>query len=530
MTLQFRCDSRAVRFSGRGRLRDRNGAWLCSALLVVVPLQADDNAARLNQGLTTIQSKDVDAHIEFFTSDECAGRDTPQPGLTRACEYVAERFKEFGLEPLGEQQDSYQRHYGLSATDATDQTTLLIVSHQKEDLEGRLREDFIPAKHSAQGVAEGEVVFAGYGIKDKQYRWDSFKKVDVRGKVVVVLVREPRADSNTKNFFDGLEATDPSALRVKAEAAAEKGAVGLLVCAPSRQESKLWLNSQHPLYSSGRGTPKPLAIPTAIIGFELAERILGTPPDRLRDAIDGKKRPGSFEVEGLRVRLEVELKEVNAPVANVVARYQGRDEKLFEEVVIVGAHLDHIGVDDRGRVYRGADDNAGGAAALLEVAEAFSKAQPVVRRSVIFIAFTGEEKGLLGANAYVKEPAVPMDMTYAMINMDIISRGRKTAIEATFPNEKGVLDKLIGQATKLSGCRLKVGRGGKEFFQRSDQYAFHQAGVPTVFFNEGATNEDYHRWSDTADKVIDDKVARVAKLGFTLAYLTANSDIKGGLK
>jgi Zn-dependent M28 family amino/carboxypeptidase len=305
--------------------------------------------------------------------------------------------------------------------------------------------------------------------------------------------------------------------------------VGLLVCAPSREESQLWLNSQHPFYSGGRG-PEPLELPTAIIGFDLAERILGTPPSRLRDAIDAKRSPKTFEIENRRARLEVALEETSATVSNVIARYPGQDEALSGEAVIVGAHLDHVGVDDRGRVYRGADDNAGGVAALLEVAEAFGASKPMVRRSVLFIAFTGEEKGLLGAYAYVKEPAVPMDKTYAMINMDIISRGRKTAIEATFPNESSVLERLMGQAVKLSGCRLKVGNGGKEFFQRSDQFAFHKAGVPSVFFNEGATNEDYHLWSDTPDKVLDDKVARVARLSFALAYLTANSDLPGGLK
>lgn len=214
----------------------------------------------------------------------------------------------------------------------------------------------------------------------------------------------------------------------------------------------------------------------------------------------------------------------------MLGRYRGRDPELAGDVVVIGAHLDHIGVDDRGRICHGADDNAGGVAAVLEIAEAFATAKPITKRSIVFMAFTGEEKGLLGSKAYCKDPLIPVARTYAMINLDIIARGRKNAIEATMPPGKSMIDRLLPAASRLSGANLKIGDGGNEYFQRSDQYSFHEVGIPTVFFNEGATNEDYHQPTDTADKVLEDKVAGVAKVSCTLAFLLANSDIKGGLK
>ncbi|MBI4880132.1 MAG: M20/M25/M40 family metallo-hydrolase [Planctomycetes bacterium] len=298
------------------------------------------------------------------------------------------------------------------------------------------------------------------------------------------------------------------------------------------EESGVWLKSQYPRHagSGRRRAGQDLELPVALVSPAVAERIAGRPLLELRDEIDEKQSPRSFAVPQVRVRLEVRLAEKGISAANVVARYRGGDPELVGAAVVVGAHLDHIGVDDRGRVYRGADDNAAGVAALLEVAEAYATSKTATRRSIIFVAFTGEEKGLLGANAYVREPPVPITQTYAMINMDIISRGRKNAIEATPPPKASLLDQLLKKAVGLSDCGLKVGDGGKEFFQQSDHFAFHEAGVPTVFLNEGNDSEDLHRWTDTADKVLEEKVARVAKLAFALSYMAANSDLKGGLR
>jgi Zn-dependent M28 family amino/carboxypeptidase len=197
---------------------------------------------------------------------------------------------------------------------------------------------------------------------------------------------------------------------------------------------------------------------------------------------------------------------------------------------VIGAHLDHIGVDDRGRIHHGADDNAGGSAAVLEIAEALGAAAPFLDRAVVVMWFTGEEKGLLGSRAFAANPTMPQAKIFAMINLDIIARGRPKAIEATQPNAPTMLTKLLPTAGRLSGANFKIGDGGKQFFERSDHFEFHKIGVPTVFFNEGETNADYHLWSDTGDKSLENKVAGVAKIALALGCLAANTEQKGGLK
>ncbi|MFG0320422.1 MAG: M20/M25/M40 family metallo-hydrolase [Planctomycetota bacterium JB042] len=506
---------------------------LLAALLAPLLLAptSDEVDAGFEPALETVTDQDVRTHVDLLTRDVYAGRDTPQPGMVKACEYVAEQFSRYGLVPVGAD-DSFLVPYALNVRDVSPSTTFVLAGAQGDEL-ATLREEFVPAKASPSGTAEGDVVFCGYGIEERKYRWNSFKRVDVRGKIVVVLAREPRADDDNPRFFDGLEATEASSLSEKVKKAAELGAVGVVVSPATAEESGVWMNAQLPILAGRgggrRGGPSELALPTVVVTLDLAERILGRSPTELRDRIDGRRKPDSFDVDA-RIRLDLVVTEESRPVPQVAARYPGRDQELLGEVVVVGAHLDHVGMDDRGRVYNGADDNAGGVAGLLEVAQAFGEGKPSTRRSVVFIAFTGEERGLLGSYAWCREPPIAMSKHYGMINLDIISRGRKNAIEATPPPDKTFFDRLLSKAVKESNCRLKVGRGGKEYFQRSDQYPFHREGIPTVFFNEGKTNEDYHQPSDTADKLIEEKVAKVARLSFTLAYLAANSDLAGGLR
>lgn len=480
----------------------------------------------VSAGLASITDEDVTSDLEYLTGDECAGRETGQRGMTKACEFVARRFADAGLEPFGTDQ-SFLQPYTLTLDDATSECVFAISTGQEGEVLATMREDFIPVRNSLEGSIGGPIVFVGYGIHESKYRWDDYRGIDVRGKVVLVLAEEPGRDGKGK-FFDGPERTEAASLREKAKLAKDRGAVGMLVVAPGEDASARWLGAQYPIYQAHRKKPDPLALPSAVISHAVASKILGDDVESVADGIERKKKPDSAPCEAT-CRLEVSLRPTPTEIPNVVAVYRGSDPERAEEYVVVGAHVDHEGMDDWGRIYRGADDNAGGASAVMEVAEAFGKHRPEVARSVVFVCFTGEEKGLLGAAAFVKSPPFPIESAYAMINMDIISRGRKRNIEATLPNEKTVFDALIGKAVRLSKCGLSVGDGGKQFFQRSDHYEFHKAKVPSVFFNEGETNEDYHKWTDTADKVLEDKIKRVARLSFALACLAADSDRKGWL-
>lgn len=495
--------------------------------------RAQESTPELSAALKTINGKDVQATIDFLTSRECAGRDTAQVGLDRAVKFVTERFERLGLESVSDSGAAYHAPWTVPVVDvATGSLELVGPGGQGgQPTTWNVRTDFVPAKGCPDGSVDGALLFAGFSVSERKFHWDDFGKVDAKRRIVVALLGEP-GDGKNKKFFDGAELTASASIPEKAKAAAEAGAVGLILCPSSPEEADLWLGSQMPVVSqSGRGGAGPgLAIPTVIVSLAVAEALLGEPADAVRERIVARGRTASNPLETGSVKLSVAMEARSAPVVNVLGRYRGRDPDLAGDVIVIGAHLDHIGVDDRGRICHGADDNAGGVAAVLEIAEAFATAKPATKRSIVFMAFTGEEKGLLGSRAYCKDPLIPIARTYAMINLDIIARGRKNAIEATLPPGKSAIDRLLPAASRLSGANLKIGDGGNEYFQRSDQFSFHEVGVPTVFFNEGATNEDYHQPTDTADKVLEDKVAGVAKVSCTLAFLLANTDIKGGLK
>ncbi|MBK6939967.1 MAG: M20/M25/M40 family metallo-hydrolase [Planctomycetes bacterium] len=504
--------------------------WFVLVATTPLDVRAQESTPELSAALKTINGKDVQATIDFLTSRECAGRDTAQAGLDRAIGLVTERFERLGLESVSDSGNAFLAPWSVPVVDAA-ACSLELAGEGQAPSVWAVREDFVPAKGCPDGSVEGDLLFAGFSVSERKYHWDDFAKVDAKKRIVVALLGEP-GDGKNKKFFEGSELTASASVLEKAKAAAEAGAVGLILCPSSAEESTLWLGSQVPVVSqSGRGGGgAPLPIPTVVVSLSVAESLLGEPADAVRERVVARGRTASEPLRTGRAKLAVAMEARQAPVANVLGRYRGRDPDLAGDIIVIGAHIDHIGVDDRGRICHGADDNAGGVAAVLEIAEAFATAKPATKRSIVFMAFTGEEKGLLGSKAYCKDPLIPIARTYAMINLDIIARGRKNAIEATLPPGKSAIDRLLPAASRLSGANLKIGDGGHEYFQRSDQYSFHEVGIPTVFFNEGATNEDYHQPSDTADKVLEDKVAAVAKVSCTLAFLLANTDIKGGLK
>jgi Zn-dependent M28 family amino/carboxypeptidase len=221
-------------------------------------------------------------------------------------------------------------------------------------------------------------------------------------------------------------------------------------------------------------------------------------------------------------------------VDNVAGLVRGSDPARAGEVVVIGAHYDHVGVDDRGRVGLGADDNASGTAALLELARALAEARPA--RSVACVAFAGEEDGLLGSAAFCEHPpwamagavgAEPPATVIAMLNMDMIGRGKRDSVAVIGLEQNPDLGKLLERAQRLepSGVTRLVTRGGAELWERSDHFSFHQIGVPVLFFFEGlpiSDNPDYHTWRDTLEQLDFDKIARTTRLVYNTAWLLAN--------
>lgn len=458
------------------------------------------------------------ATIDHLTSDACAGRDTPQPGLIRAIEFVEREFEAAGLEPLGE--TGFRHEYECSARTASASCSLAVRTVRGE-FSMALATDFMPARFCGDASGGGELLFAGYGIQALEWDWDDYSGLDPRGRVVVVLAGEPR-ESSDGEFFDGREMTEAASIREKARLARKLGAVGLILVTVDEAEDRRWLETQLP--SIDRGDPvADYALPTLVVnGRALGARLEVDLAAWRADLDSGRVRAGECRVAG-SADYVVKHERKRVAVANVAARYPGADPTLASHAIVVGAHLDHLGVDDRGRIYRGADDNAAGVSVLIAIAHALRAAKPKMQRSIVLVAFTGEEKGMLGSEAFVDTaPGLPADSMFAMINLDVISRGPANEIEATRQGAENILTELLPAAVRASGTGFRVGDGGEDFRDRSDQVSFRRNRIPWLYFNAGVTHEDYHRWTDTVDKVDLGKVEGVAKIVLALSVLLAN--------
>jgi Zn-dependent M28 family amino/carboxypeptidase len=282
-------------------------------------------------------------------------------------------------------------------------------------------------------------------------------------------------------------------------------------------------------FVDGRHVPRPAKVKVAALGLsrDAAERLCGTSVVEVAERMERQGKPERLDLGGRRVALAGATETAAVALDNVVGWIAGADPELADEVVVVGAHYDHLGVDARGRIAFGADDNASGTAVLIELAEALVAAGP--RRSVALCAFAAEEDGLLGSYALLDRPPVAVERLVAMINMDMVGRGDAREVAVVGLRQNPDFERLLKRAQKevASGVRKIVTKGGEELFKRTDHYPFHERGVPSVFFFEGlpiSRNKDYHTWRDTIDQLDFDKIENTARLVFATTWLLANDD------
>jgi len=229
---------------------------------------------------------------------------------------------------------------------------------------------------------------------------------------------------------------------------------------------------------------------------------------------------GEESIDGLTVNIKVKFKDRTIKGRNIIGLINGKSD----EIVVIGAHYDHLGRDREGNVFYGADDNSSGVAALLEIASAFSKAKDKLKRSVLFIAFDGEEWGLQGANAYVENPPFPYEKTIAMLNMDTIGRNKSDEIYILGSLRSPDLKELNDRVNEKIGLKL-LDTIEFAFDYGSDHYPFYAKGIPAIDYTS-SYHEDFHKITDTVEKVNIDKVSKVAELIFRVAYEIATTDIK----
>lgn len=493
---------------------------LLTALLqhAAAPLPAPPPAASAvpTAGARSAVAQRLAGDVEALASAKLKGRRAGTPEAEEAARHVADAFRKAGLLPGGVQGTYFQPFDFIDGVVLGPANAFATSGGAPVGRTWKVEEDFRPLAFSTAGSAETEVVFAGYGIAAKELQYDDYQGLDVAGKTVLVLRYGPDGDDPKSPFSPYL------ALRNKAALARDRGAKALLVATgPGTKDvadDLVALRTDASFSDSGLlavSVKRPVAESLfAAAGKTLAEA---------QKAIDDAKKPASFPLAGARVTLKLDLTPRRLTTPNVLALVPGADPTKNTEFVVIGAHYDHLGVgaagmsgsldaEPAGKVHFGADDNASGVAALLEIARNAARQRGKWARSVLFVAFGAEELGTLGSLAFLKSPTVPAEKIVAMLNLDMVGRLRNDALDVHGVGTSSVWKTLLAAANTEAVVgvpfKLNVHEGG---FGPSDHSPFYAAGKPVLFAFTGA-HTDYHRSSDTADKLNYEGIDRVARL------------------
>jgi hypothetical protein len=440
------------------------------------------------------------------------GRAAGTPGADRAAAYLAGEFRRLGLRPAGDDGGFLQRFEVPTGVRVSPGATLEVAAPGRPSRTFAGGRDFLPFAFSEDGEVAADVVFAGYGITAPPLGYDDYAGLDARGKVVLVMTGEPR-ESDPGGPFRPAEHFHYTELRHKVLNAREHGAEAVVVVEHPGRGDRL---------ATLRGAPPSWGIVAVSARREVADALLapaGLDLAALRDRIDRTGTPASHGLPGVRARIRAALARERAATANVVGLLPGSDPALAGEAVVVGAHYDHLGrgspfslaPERADAIHPGADDNASGTAALLGLAEAMIRGG-AARRSVAFVAFSAEELGLLGSGHYVRRPAVPLDRTIAMVNLDSVGRLRDGVLHIMGVDTGQGLRALVEQATRGQPAKVALRGDG---VGPSDHTAFLNRGVPAISFFTGP-HADYHRPSDTWDKVDGDGLRAVTAVAYRI--------------
>jgi hypothetical protein len=444
--------------------------------------------------------------VPFLASDALAGRLPGSPGIQRAGDFLADELTRIGLKPAPGQADFFQP-FEMAQTSTIASSTQLAINGQSE----LLGKDFAPMALSAQANFHAPVVFAGFGISTElteEIRYDDYAGIDVKGKVVLAMMKEPLNERNLSRLAGPSEHWSNHALFVeKARQAAKHGALALLLVAPPTSGG---LDNVNPYSGDGQHAA---SIPVFQITRRLADVILsmGGLPDlkSVQDQINGTFQPKSTDLKDVEAAGAVVIEHTHINVRNVVAALPGTGPHA-NEWVIVGAHYDHLGQGQMGHmtggrtgaIWHGADDNASGTAALIELADHL-KHGPPLPRSVLFIFFTGEEEGLIGSDYFVRHPLVPLNDVVAMLNLDMVGRLKDNSLLIGGAATAPIFDSMVQSAIRGTPLITSVAlpdEGGRGGMGPSDHMSFALHKIPVLFLFTGM-HADYHRPTDTADKI-----------------------------
>ena len=493
---------------------------------------------KISHGLKSIRQERIRARLKFLSSSHFKGRATGSPEAELTAAYIASVFEANGLLPAPQSTD-YIHSFGISQALPRESGLLEFAGADGSVASFESGEDFLPAAWGPDASVRGKpAVFVGYGLEAPHLDHDDFRGIELQDRVAIMLSGVPPGVA-----FRRVGAADYSDPVEKSLRAAARGACGVvLIQAAGDELPSPGSDFRHArAYLSDRLAA--LSIPVVRMTFAAGERLLRqadgaeTPSPSLgqiQDGIDRSRRPHSFPLQG-RMRMQASYRRQQFQGYNVLGRISGSDPALRDEFIILGAHHDHMGVDEKGKIFLGADDNASGTTALLELSEAFRSNPAKPRRSLLLAAWGAEEIGLLGSRHYVRHPPAPLPQTVAMFQMDMIGRNAQHGANRVgdLPGQRAednqnslnvfgasvapMLRDFIERGNARAGLDLRFPAEAKsmDLLRRSDHWPFLKRGIPALFLFAGF-HPDYHRVTDTADKINFGKLENILKL----VYLT----------
>ena len=493
----------------------RLASRLIAALLLAVPLFAAS---------PDIKPDALLAHVKYLASDDMKGRADGSAELERAAEYIAEQFKAAGLQPGGKNGGWFQP-FELVAGLTMGEGNQLVIRDGSKAIRLALGVNYYPLAATpddspadpSNELHDLPLVFAGYGLSVPRLNYDDYAGLDVSGKAVLIFSHEPQ-ENDANSRLDGRRPLMETSLYYKASAARTRGARALIIVSdPTHQTDQ----ANYRVFSLDPDADD-AGIPVLRVRREEMTPLLEKfGLEKTARLIDADLRPRSGPLAAATLDYTEWLTRDRRTVRNVIGVLPGLDEPRGKEAIVLGAHYDHVGIGGRlsvnpdrtGEIHNGADDNASGTSAIMEIARAAAADRSRFPRSLVFVAFAGEERGLLGSAQYARDPAIPMSSTVAMLNLDMVGRSHGSVSLSGLEAAPSLNDDLKPAAVRVPGLDIKHEGPGAG---RSDDSSFIERRIPAINFFTGF-HSDYHLPGDDWPKIDTEGLSRVAKLALEFA-------------
>ena len=512
------------------------------------PSKTNGLPAAVQQAMNSIDAEKIRTTVKYLSDDSFQGRGTGQKGGDKAADWIAAQFKSYGLQPAGEKGTYFQSVGFYGITTNPQESQLQFVPQSGEPITLKFADDYVitDLTHAEKSVIDAPLVYVGYGIHAPEYNWDDYKGVDLKGKVLLMLVNEPPSDD--PKFFKGRALTYYGRWTYKYEEAARRGAVGAILIHKTDMASYPWevvRNSWGGETSVLKDDTNPKLKAAGWIQLEVARRLAkaaGQDLDKMmKDATSRDFKPVELSV---RVKQTVVSKVRPFSSRNVVAKVMGSDSRLKNQAILYTAHYDHLGIhpnEPGDNIYNGATDNATGCGILLELARAFAGAKQKPKRTVLFAAVTAEEQGLLGSKYLGMHPPVPARNISLDLNYDDVQPfGEPQQLVASGSERTTVYPVVESVAQAFDMAIQPDDHPEAGHYYRSDHFSLARVGVPAFSINEGPLfkghdlawgeekERDYvaHRYHQPSDEYRPDMDftadAKLAKVGLAIGWEVAD--------